>query len=149
MKKIIFLAASITFLALTTSAQKAQVFITDGKAIRGYDPIAFFTEGKPLKGADSLVYRWNDANWYFVSQANMEKFKANPTAYAPQYGGYCAYGASDGEGHKAPTETDTWTIVNGKLYFNYNKKVKELWTKNQSELIKKADANWTVIKDKG
>lgn len=149
MKKIIFLAASITFLALTTSAQKAQVFTTDGKAIRGYDPIAFFTEGKPLKGADSLVYRWNDANWYFASRANMEKFKANPAAYAPQYGGYCAYGASDGEGHKAPTETDTWTIVNGKLYFNYNKKVKELWTKNQSELIKKADANWTVIKDKG
>lgn len=148
MKKITILFAAILFFAANINAQKAQVFSVDGKAIKGYDPVAFFTQSKAMKGADSLTYNWNDANWYFTSRENMEKFKANPTAYAPQYGGYCAYGASDGEGHKAPTETDTWTIVNGKLYFNYNKKVKGFWVKKEDELIKKADANWEALKDK-
>ena len=148
MKKITLLTAIITFISVMATAQKAEVFSVDGKAIRGYDPVVFFTESKAVKGQDSLAFQWNNANWYFASRENLEKFKARPEAYAPQYGGYCAYGASDGEGHKAPTETDTWTIVNGKLYFNYNKKVKELWTKKQSELIKKADANWLNIKNK-
>lgn len=148
MKKITLLTAIITFISVMATAQKAEVFSVDGKAIRGYDPVVFFTESKAVKGQDSLAFQWNNANWYFASRENLEKFKDRPEAYAPQYGGYCAYGASDGEGHKAPTETDTWTIVNGKLYFNYNKKVKELWTKKQSELIKKADANWLNIKNK-
>jgi hypothetical protein len=76
----------------------------------------------------------------------LEAFKANPEKYAPQYGGFCAYGTS--EGHKAPTQPDAWTIVNDKLYFNYNKDVKVLWNKNQSERIKKADENWIEIKGK-
>jgi hypothetical protein len=71
-------------------------------------------------------------------------FAVDPEKYAPQYGGYCAYGTADG--HKAPTETDTWTIDNNKLYFNYNQKVKELWNKDRPGLIKKADEQWPKIK---
>lgn len=148
MKKITLLSALIVFISVYANAQKAEIFSVDGKAIRGFDPVVFFTQGKAVKGQDSLQYQWSNANWYFSSRETLEKFKADPTAFAPQYGGYCAFGASDGEGHKAPTETDTWSIVNGKLYFNYNKKVKELWTKKQSELIRKADANWPTLKNK-
>ena len=46
------------------------------------------------------------------------------------------------------TQTDTWTIVDGKLYFNYNAKVKEIWLKQQTDLIEKADVNWPKLKDK-
>ena len=137
MKKIVTVLFAGILLAANVYAQKGEVFSAEGKAIKGYDPVAFFTESKAVMGADSLMYQWNDANWYFSSSENMEKFKAKPEAYAPQFGGYCAYGVA--EGHKAPTETDTWTIVNGKLYFNYNKDVKKMWVKKEDELIKKAD----------
>jgi YHS domain-containing protein len=130
----------------TTQAQRAEIFSTDGKAIRGYDAVAFFKDGKAVKGNDSLAYDYKDARWLFSSRKNMEAFKASPVQYMPQYGGYCAYGTADG--HKAPTETDTWTIVDGKLYFNYNQKVKGLWTKDQPHLIQKADTQWPLIKDK-
>ena len=92
------------------------------------------------------MYNWQGVNWFFASQSDLDSFKVNPEKYAPQYGGYCAYGTA--EGHKAPTETDTWTIVDGKLYFNFNKKVKQYWLKDQSSLIKKADAQWPGLKDK-
>jgi len=131
---------------MSVHAQKSSVYVAGGKAIKGYDPVAFFTESKPMMGKDSLTLKWNGASWFFADRKDLELFQATPEKYAPQYGGYCAYGTS--QGHKAPTEVETWTVVDGKLYFNYNKKVKELWVKDQTGLIQKADANWPMIKDK-
>ena len=148
MKKLLILTAMVLFVTLSANAQKSEIFCTSGKAIKGYDPVAFFKESKPVKGADSLSYSYKDAVWLFSSIENMEAFKKIPEKYAPQFGGYCAYGMSDSQGHKAPTQTDTWTIVDGKLYFNYNTKVKEMWTKQQSALIEKANSNWPALKDK-
>jgi YHS domain-containing protein len=146
MKKTITVAVLAFFVSLNVHAQRSAIFITDGKAIKGYDPVAFFTMSKPVKGQDSLVYSWKDANWFFSSRTNLESFKANPEKYAPQYGGYCAYGTS--QGHKAPSETDTWTVLNDKLYFNYNSKVKEMWSKDREGFIKMADQKWPELKDK-
>ncbi|SEW36115.1 hypothetical protein SAMN05428988_4446 [Chitinophaga sp. YR573] len=131
---------------LHANAQKSEVYTTAGKAINGYDPVAFFTASRPMKGADSLSYQWKGATWLFSNKDNMNAFKSSPEKYAPQYGGYCAYGTADG--HKAPTQIDTWTIADDKLYFNYNSKVKEMWTKDQKNLIMKADANWPALKNK-
>lgn len=140
------LTMAITFAACTARAQQSEIFAPDGKAIKGYDAVAFFKEAKPVVGADSLTYQYKGSDWLFASRANLEAFKANPDQYVPQYGGYCAYGTS--QGHKAPTETDTWTIVDDKLYFNYNMKVKNTWSKKREELIEKADTQWPLIKDK-
>jgi YHS domain-containing protein len=125
-------------------AQSSEVFTTDEGAIHGYDPVAYFKEGKPLKGKKEFSILWNGAQWSFSSKGNLETFKANPEKYAPQYGGYCAYGTS--EGHKASTQPDAFTIVNDKLYLNYNKDVKAEWSKNQKERINKADENWPTVK---
>jgi YHS domain-containing protein len=146
MKKTISTAILATFILLHVQAQKSPVYIADGKAIKGYDPVAFFTESKPVMGQDSLMLQWNGAAWYFASRKNLEAFKMDPGHYAPQYGGYCAYGTA--QGHKAPTQVETWTILDGKLYFNYNQKVKEVWSKDRPGMIKKADQNWPMIKDK-
>lgn len=133
-------------IAAQAQAQLSPVFAPKGKAIRGYDPVAFFTESKPVMGYDSLSFNWSDATWLFSTKENRDLFRSVPEKYAPQYGGYCAYGTS--QGHKAPTETDTWSIINGKLYFNYNRTVQKTWNKDQQALIEKADKIWPEIKDK-
>ncbi|HEV8515159.1 MAG TPA: YHS domain-containing (seleno)protein [Cyclobacteriaceae bacterium] len=143
MKKLI----TVLFVVFTLSqvfAQSSEVFTTDEGAIRGYDPVAYFKEGKPLLGKKEFSTQWKGAQWSFSSKQNLEAFKSNPEKYAPQYGGYCAYGTS--EGHKAPTQPDAFTIVNNKLYLNYNKDVKVEWSKNQKERIVKADQNWPAVK---
>ena len=144
MKQIIIVVL-MSMTATLAQAQHAVVFTTDGIAIKGYDVVAFFKEMKPVRGIDSLTYTYMDARWLFSSRKNMEAFKANPEQYMPQYGGYCAYGTADG--HEAPTEIETWTIVDGKLYFNYNQQVKDLWMKDQRGLIQKANMQWPLIKD--
>jgi len=145
MKRTILITAIAFLSILSVKAQKSEVFAPGGKAIKGYDAVAFFTQAKPVKGTDSLSYQWKEATWLFATRADMEAFKTNPEKYAPQYGGYCAYGLS--QGHKAPTETDTWSVLNDKLYFNYNLKVKEMWSKDQQNFIKAADEKWPQLKD--
>ena len=140
------LTVLVLFSMTTAFAQQSPVFAPAGKAIRGYDPVAYFTDSKPVLGDSTLSYTYQGANWYFANATNRDTFKADPDKYAPQYGGYCAYGTS--QGHKAPTEADAWTINDGKLYFNYNKKVQTLWNKDRTGNISKADTNWPTIKDK-
>jgi YHS domain-containing protein len=146
MKKIVLLLGFVAGTILSVSAQKSEVFVKGDAAIRGYDPVAYFTVGKPVKGVKDFSVNYNGAVWYFSSKQNADAFKANPEKYAPQYGGYCAYGLADG--HKAPTEPDAWTIVNGKLYLNYDKDVQGMWNKKQKEYIVTADKNWPAIKNK-
>lgn len=146
MKKILFLLSTVLIISAGVSAQKSSVYVTNGMAINGYDAVAYFKESKAVKGSSEFSYTWNNAAWYFSNKENQESFKAAPEKFAPQYGGYCAYGTS--EGHKAATEPDAWAIVNNKLYFNYNKDVKALWLKDTNKLIEKANKNWPEIKDK-
>ena len=121
------------------------IFTSEGVAIRGYDPVAYFNDGKPVLGSAAFTYVWQGAEWRFKDKTNMELFKANAEKYAPQFGGWCAYGVS--ENHKSPTEPDVFTIVNDKLYLNYNLKVKEIWSRNRDERIVKANINWTGLKN--
>lgn len=144
MKKLLMSLVVMFCVTFAATAQQSEVFVTKGIAIKGYDPVAFFTDSKAVKGSEVLTYKWKEATWLFSTEENLAAFKENPEKYAPQYGGYCAYGTA--QSHKAPTETDTWTIVNGKLYFNYNANVKKEWIKQQDTLIKKADTNWISIK---
>ena len=120
MKKSILVVLFFLSVVVKGSTQKSEIFEKDGLAIKGYDVVAFHTKSKSLKGADKFTYQWKDTRWLFSNQSNLEMFKADPEKYAPQYGGYCAFGTADG--HKAPAETDTWTVINNKLYFNHNKK---------------------------
>jgi YHS domain-containing protein len=141
-----FLVAVTLFFSACASSEKkgAEIFQKDGAAIGGYDPVAFFTESKPVKGTADYNFQWKDAEWHFASQANLDSFKNNPQKYEPQYGGYCAFGTA--EGHKAPTEVDTWTVLDGRLYFNYNQDVKKLWDEDRPKYIQQANNNWDKIK---
>jgi hypothetical protein len=147
MKKLLIGVVLVLITGITAIAQKSSTFIHSDKAIRGFDPVAYFTEAKPVMGSDSLNLEWNNAIWYFASRKNLELFRKNPENYAPQYGGYCAYGLSNG--YKAQTDPQAWTIDNGRLYLNYNLNVRNEWDKNRKERIEKADKNWPEVKDKG
>lgn len=117
-------------------------FFSD-KAVSGYDTVAYFSENKPVKGKKKYTYKYMDANWYFKNQENLDMFKANPTKYAPQYGGYCAWSVS--EGNNASGDPKQWTIVNDKLYLNYDQEIKERWLENRDAFIIDADKNWPAV----
>ncbi|WP_192350428.1 YHS domain-containing (seleno)protein [Algoriphagus sp. Y33] len=142
--KTVLLLAFAFFIQTVAFAQKPEVYLSDGKAIGGYDPVAYFTERKPVKGKEEFKSVYMNASWLFSSAANKKLFDANPQTYAPQYGGYCAFGVAGG--YKAKISPDAWTVVDNKLYLNYNLNVQKDWLKDQNGMIKKADHNWTTVK---
>jgi YHS domain-containing protein len=144
MKPKILLLTLILF-GLTAAAQN-KIFATSDGAIRGYDPVAYFVDHKPVKGLKQFSLAWHGATWYFKSSENLKKFQENPELYAPQYGGFCAYGVS--RNYKVKTEPDAWTIVNGKLYLNYDLDVSRKWLSDKEGYIKKADTNWVTLQNK-
>ena len=90
-----------------------------------------------------FAIEYNGVRWRFSSAQNRDKFKANPAKYTPAYGGYCAYGVS--QGYLVKIEPDAWTIHNGTLYLNYDKSVQQLWEKRPDSYISKANAKWPSL----
>ncbi|MEX6634470.1 YHS domain-containing (seleno)protein [Hyphococcus lacteus] len=112
-------------------------------AIGGYDAVSYFTDGTPTKGDKEFTFEYQGAEWRFSSAKNLETFTADPTAYAPQYGGYCAWAVS--QNYTAPGDPKIWKIVDNKLYLNYNKKVQDDWKKDIPGFIKLANENWPGV----
>jgi YHS domain-containing protein len=115
-------------------------------AVGGYDPVAYFDAGAPTKGVKEFTYDYQGASWRFASAENLAKFKADPEAYAPQYGGYCAWAVA--QGYTAPGNPQNWSVRGGKLYLNFNDKVQSDWLKDPDGFIAKADANWPDVLSK-
>lgn len=124
-------------------AAEPYLFSVDGVAIRGADPVAFFTEGAPVIGSPDHALMWEGATWHFASAENMEMFMADPRAYAPQYGGYCAFALS--KGSLASSVPEAWTVHDGKLYLNYSVNVRQVWSEDIPGNIALADAQWPAI----
>ncbi|MCW5730662.1 MAG: YHS domain-containing protein [Alphaproteobacteria bacterium] len=135
--------ASVT-MARSAFAAEDPVFATGGVAINGYDPVASFSDGKPVTGRAEFSHAWRGATWRFASAANRDQFAAAPERYAPQYGGFCAYGVT--QGYAVKTEPDAWKIVDGKLYLNYDQSVQKRWSGDIPGYIAKADQRWPEVK---
>ncbi len=140
MKKTI-LQLFIALVTTVTAAQTAKNINSATKlAVQGYDPVAYFEDSKAIQGKKEITTTYHDAQYCFSSEKNKALFLENPEKYEPQFGGFCAYGMSNG--YEAPIQPEAFTIVDNKLYLNYNLKVREMWLKEQATRIEKANANW-------
>ena len=124
-------------------AAEPEIFVARGAAINGFDPVAYFTESRPVRGDKGITYDWKGATWRFATEANRDAFAADPDAYAPQYGGYCAYAVANG--YTAKTDPDAWTVHNSKLYLNFNRRIRSRWEEDIPGHIASADANWPAV----
>jgi YHS domain-containing protein len=145
---LLVLAAMAAPLALPTTAHaEGGIYVgTEGEkvAVGGYDAVSYFRgEGRPAKGSARYKLTWKGAEWRFASQANADAFKANPAAFAPQFGGHCAWAIA--QGYLAPGDPTAYDIVGGKLYLNYDQGIRAKWRKNISGFIAKGGPNWAKI----
>lgn len=114
-----------------------------GIAIHGTDPVAYFTQGEPIPGSATFEFRWGGVTWRFSSAEHQALFAANPEAYVPQYGGYCAWAVS--EGYTAPIDPKAWSIVDDRLYLNFNTRIQRRWEQDIPGFIEKANQNWPTV----
>lgn len=117
----------------------------NGLGLKGYDAVAYQTEQRAVEGSAAFTAAHQGVTYRFSSAANRDAFTAEPDRYLPAYGGFCAFGVS--RGYKVKIEPDAFTVVDGRLYLNYDKGVQERWLKDISGYIAKADSNWVRIQN--
>lgn len=114
-------------------------------AIKGYDPVSYFTMSTPKMGKASYTATYKGGIYRFSNEENRDMFKANPAKYAPQYGGFCAFGVAMEK--KFDTDPLAWKIVENKLYLNLNKDVQKKWLTDVPGYLNQSDDNWGDIKN--
>jgi YHS domain-containing protein len=137
------LAVLLFAAGFAAAAWAGEFFEKNGAAIRGYDPVAYFNEGKPVRGSAEHKATYKGSEFHFASRANRDAFAADPARYAPQYGGFCAFGTAGG--YKAAIDPAAFTVVDGKLYLNYNRDVQKQWRADVPGMVAKADRNWPEV----
>ena len=108
----------ITFISCAVNAQQIDYNLKKGAVAEGYDVTEYFNN-KAVKGNKAYTTAHDNAEYRFSNQENLEKFKANPAKFIPQYGGYCAYAMAD-NGKKIDINPKTFEIRDEKLYLFYN-----------------------------
>lgn len=90
----------------------------NGVILADHDVVGYFTQGKPVVGS---------------------------AKYAPQYGGFCAYGMTSGK--KFEIDGKAFEIVDGKLYVNKNLDVYKAWVEYVPKHIAEANTEWPSVED--
>jgi len=142
--KSTFMTTALVASSLTFAANIEVNANSNDIAISGYDTVSYFTKGTPTKGSNNFTAAYNGAIYQFSSATNRDLFKADPSQYAPQYGGFCAMGVALNK--KLDTDPTAWHIRGDKLYLNYNKAVQKKWNTDIPGYIETAQVNWIDIK---
>jgi YHS domain-containing protein len=146
MKIITTIITSLVLAATAFAGNLVNVSGASNIAVNGYDTVAFFTEEKPVHGSPSITAEHQGATYLFSSEENKAKFEKSPEKYAPQFGGFCAYGASVGA--LFPIDIDTFQIIDGKLYLNLNPEIVKVFNKDQADNLAKAKKAWPELEKK-
>lgn len=144
----IFVGLFSLFASSTSFAGEDPVYTSlfSNEAVGGYDVTAYFSDNKPVKGKSGFSMEYKGASWRFVSQENLDEFKADPEKYAPQFGGYCAWAIAKGDLQKGDPEY--WDIQDGKLYLTFDEKIQQTWRSDRVNLIDRANQEWPAVLDK-
>lgn len=137
--------AAVTAQPAYAKSDEIYTSIRDNFGAGSFDVVSFHL-GSPAKGSRDITTEWKGANWRFASEANRDTFLADPEKYAPAYGGYCAWAIANNKLAKGSPKH--WSIIDGVLYLNFNKNIKNKWLRDTEGFIIKGDALWPAILDK-
>jgi YHS domain-containing protein len=141
---IIFVLFTLNGFSQSEKKRTSEFNLEKKVAIQGYDPFTYFKQSNAIKGKEELSAVYEGVTYYFSSLENRETFLKRPSAYEPQYGGWCAFAMGD-SGEKVAVNPNTFKIIEGKLYLFYNAyftNTLKSWNKDQTKLKSKADRNW-------
>ncbi|WLD57940.1 hypothetical protein NFC81_14680 [Salinispirillum sp. LH 10-3-1] len=145
-KLLFFISTLFLLLALPAISAAVEPVYTGFRsqyAIQGYDTVAYFTQNQAVRGDTEFQSEWQDTLWLFSSAKHKALFDANPEAYAPQYGGYCAYAMADGKAVRV--DPTAFSVIDDKLYLNFSRRIQSRWEADSSSFIERANPHWMTL----
>lgn len=119
------------------SAAKTLVLVDDkGVGLGGHDPISY-TKGAPVAGSADHAASHGGATYYFASAEAKTAFEPR---FAPAFGGYCAFAAS--QNRLSVSDPKVFHLHEGQLLVFTNDDYKTRFMADAAGNKAKADANW-------
>lgn len=113
---------------------------SEGVAIGGHDPVAYRTANAATPGTAAHASQHGGATYRFASAEHKATFDADMANHAPQYGGYCAFAAS--QNRVSESDPTVFQIVDGKLLLFTDHEFHRLFNQDVAGNKAKADQNW-------
>ena len=131
---------------LGSPARAGEFFEANGVAIGGYDPVPYFKTHQAVQGTPAYAFSYHGSIFHFANQLDRAVFAANPSAFAPQYNGFCTFGVA--EGAKVASNPKAFRVVDGKLYLQYSDAVSSQFDRDVAGNLRKAEINWPDVQTK-
>jgi YHS domain-containing protein len=110
-----------------------------GVGLGGHDPVGY-QSGAPVMGAPEHTAKHDGATYQFATAESKATFEGAAAQHAPQYGGYCAFAAS--QNRLSPSDPKVFLIYEGQLLVFTNQDFLDQFQKDPAGNKQKADANW-------
>lgn len=144
-------AAFLSLLPATDARAADEVNVSSGLTLagaplglHGFDPVAMFASEAPRLGVAAHTARHEGVDYYFANAETKARFEADPEAYLPRYGGYCAFGVALGK--KLDGDVRYADIVDGELFLFVNEAVFEKYLEDKLNVLTQAKAKWVEIR---
>ena len=116
-----------------------------GVAVGGFDVTEYFN-GTPATGTEAFQSIHGEAKYYFASAGNKADFDAAPGKVLPQYNGWCAIAAS--EGNYYFSDPEAFIVQDGKLFLFVDDKIggdtRPEWKQDSVGNQRNADGHWAA-----
>ena len=148
--QVCVLTASIS-LALALPALAADEYnvssgvTTEGAplGVHGVDPVQLAKRHALVQGSSNFATVYDGVTYYFGSAVTRDAFVADPTAYMPEFGGFCAFAV--GLGKKFDGDPKFADIVDGKLYLFVNGDVYDAYKADADAILTASHQKWPEI----
>jgi YHS domain-containing protein len=120
--------------------EKVLVLVDDqGVGLGHHDPVSY-TKGEPVAGVADHASSHGGATYQFATAEDKAAFDAAPAIFAPRFGGYCAFAAS--QNRLSIADPKVFLIHEGQLLVFTNDSFKKQFEADPKGNKAKADANW-------
>jgi YHS domain-containing protein len=143
LKTTLITAVLMGFTGCTKTVEPTEIMSVNATALDGYDAVAHFVSSKAVKAGTAYVTHYKDLTWNFESQANLDTFSADPEAYIPAFGGFCAYELAEGD--FVLSDPEQWYIHNNRLYLFKDEDAKAEWFRAIDSMLLKAQETWKLL----
>lgn len=106
----------------------------------GADVVGYFNENRYVQGSPEFRSEYEGVDLHFSTAANKALFDADPVAYLPQYGGYCANGIAFGIPWGGNAED--FIVHDGKLYIFGGQQSQKAFMLDMQQNLHLADKYW-------
>ena len=142
--KLLTRSLVVLSLGLASWAQAGDFLEQNGVALGRLDAMTYFSPDQKLMDGDqqkSFVYK--GSKFYFITTGHLEAFKADPERFAPQFGGYDALAAS--QGNRVPANPRVFIVQDGKLYLFKDRDSQRQWKQDVAANIERARQAWPAL----